>query len=74
MGELQHLLKKQTRSTKMGEQRGGRAGPVFSGPRFWGETFSFLAAGPSQGSSPFPHTQTESDCSHHWFKLEGMGV
>lgn len=47
---------------------------MFPGPHFWGETFPFLAAGPSQGSSPFPHVQTESNCSHHWFKLERMGV
>lgn len=47
---------------------------MFSGPQFWGEMFPFLAAGPSQGSPLFPHVQTESNCSHHWFKLERRGV
>lgn len=48
--------------------------PVLPGPQFWGETFPFLAAGPFQESPPFPHVQTESNCSHHWFKLERTGV
>ena len=39
-----------------------------------GGNVSMLAAGPSQGSLPFPHTQTESNCSHHWFKLENGSV
>lgn len=43
-------------------------------PPVLGETFSFLAAGPSQGSPLSPHVQTESNCSHHWFKLERKGV
>lgn len=33
------------------------------------ETFPFLEAGPSQGSSPVPHIQTESDCSQDGFRL-----
>ena len=44
------------------------------GPQIWGKMFLFLAAGPSQRSPPFPHVQTESNCSCHWFKLERMGV
>lgn len=35
-----------------------------------GGNVSMLAAGPSQGSLPFPHVQTKSNCSHHQFKLE----
>lgn len=62
-------LKKQTRSTKMGEERGEGAGPVFPGPQFWGEALRFLDVGPYQGIPPFPHVQTESNCSYHWFKL-----
>lgn len=47
---------------------------MFRGPQIWGKMFLFLAAGPSQRSPPFPHVQTESNCSCHWFKLERMGV
>lgn len=38
------------------------------GPQIWGKMFLFCA-GPSQ-KSPFPHVQTESNCSCHWFKLK----
>lgn len=55
-------LKKQTRSTKMEEQRGG-AGPVFPGPQIWGETVSIFSCWTLP--SPFPHVQTESNCSRH---------
>lgn len=65
-------LKKQTRSTKTGKERGEGAGPVFPGPQFWGQMLSLLA-GPSQGSPPFPLVQTESNCSHHWCKPKENG-
>lgn len=66
-------LKKQTRSTKTGKEREGGAGPVFPGPQFWGQMLPLLAAGPSQGSPPFPLVQTESNCSHHWCKPKENG-
>lgn len=47
---------------------------MFPGPQFWGETLPFLAVGPYQGIPSFPHVQTESNCSYHWFKLQRMGV
>lgn len=43
-------------------------------PSSGGEMFPLLVAGPSQDSPPFPHVQTESNCSHHWFKLENGSV
>lgn len=66
-------LKKQTRSTKTGKEREEGAGPVFPGPQFWGQMLPLLAAGPSQGSPPFPLVQTESNCSHHWCKPKENG-
>lgn len=47
---------------------------MFPGLHFWWETLPFSAAGPSQGSPPFSRVQTESNSSHHSFKLERMGM